>query len=1409
MDVVVEASESSPIRDLEAELGRLQPAPGPLMFRGRPFPEGEVSDLRLRDGDVVAVGAPAVPDATPTASSEIRVVGGPAAGLGLRVAPGEYLIGRRSGCDLRIKDPEVSGHHARLVVSADRILIEDLGSSNGTLRNGEPVSGPVDLDQGDVVQVGSSLLELTAALEASEPLVEGQGGSLGFYRRFRTGIASLPEVIDFPVRKEPSEPPALNLVLTIAPSLAMGGIAALTGRPEFLLFVAVSPVIGVGRAIAQRKAHVRRTEKEARAFAEAHDASEARLAEVVREETRRRREAHPDVARLIAIARRHSRQLWERRANDPDSLELRVGLGDLPASVLARNREEAESRPALWRVPVSLRLREVGGVAIVGDPARCRALARAMLLQAVVLHAPQDVKVAILTGQETEADWSWCRWLPHARWGPGEPYAIVGNDGASRRARLEELRSIVRDRRTRVSERSDAVELPYVVVVYDGFSRPELDTFGEIVRDGPSVGVFALTLDESHVPEGCGAAVLLGTFGDDATVEERGKPTLTNVVVDAAGPQACDSAARCLAPITLLADDTKSEIPQTARLLDVLRLSQPSGRDLAERWTERSPRSSGTVGVSDSGALSIDLATDGPHALVAGTTRAGKSEFLKTLVAGLAADNHPDDLSFVFIDFKGGGDYQTAIRLPHAVALSTNQDPTEFERNIVLLDAEIRRRQRLCSERMTNTIEGYRAALEGGRSGPPMPRLVVIVDEFAELVSSQPEQLDRLVSVARVGAAFGVHLVLATQKPGGVVSGQIEANVGLRICFRVRSTADSHEILGAEDAGHISERHRGRAFMRAHQGPLAEFQCARVGGARPGAREDDAVSATLAPWVTLGHVPAALARGREVPDPETDFWMLAEAIREGARSTGWTASAVPWPPPLPERVSLESLEPATEEGRLLVPIGLRDDPEAQCHRTHPIELGAGHVAIAGSAGSGRTTALRTFAGSLASVATPADVHVYVLDFAGGALRPLRTLPHCGGVAHDDLELASRMVGELTRWIRERQDLFAESGWSTIAEQRAEAPAAGRLPYLVLLIDGWDVLNEVGAKTGLPDQIVQLLAQGLSAGLHAVVAGDRTVTSGRLGRQLAHRLALRFNDATDYASVGVHSRDVPQRQVNGRAIDPGTGLEVHVASLAGAGQSEAEALRALAETLRAGEAPGDRGPHRIAPLPTKISAREVRASGARPDGAELPILVGLSGDTFKPAWVDLAESGGVFFVAGPPESGRSTALASIVAEALRDGAPVLALLPKPKDSPLAAFRGLPGFAVLSGPEARNPRPEDVAAEGPLLVVVDDAELVDNQHQALLAMAAGNGPGRAIIVAAGTEALTNQMSGLLATVKKPKTGLLLCPRTKYDGAAFGTSLPDRLVFDGPRGRAVLGRAGRLELVQIGLPDLPATP
>ncbi|MGO4421891.1 FtsK/SpoIIIE domain-containing protein, partial [Streptomyces sp. MCAF7] len=422
---------------------------------------------------------------------------------------------------------------------------------------------------------------------------------------------------------------------------------------------------------------------------------------------------------------------------------------------------------------------------------------------------------------------------------------------------------------------------------------------------------------------------------------------------------------------------------------------------------------------------------------------------LQTLVASLAAVNRPDEMTFVLIDYKGGSAFKDCVRLPHVLGMVTDLDSHLVERALASLTAELVRRERALAEAGAKDHAEYRAMRRRDPALPPLPRLLLVIDEFATLARDVQEFIPGLVGIAQRGRSLGLHLLLATQRPAGVITADIRANTNLRIALRVTDAMDSQDVLEVNDAVTISGATPGRALARTGHRSVLPFQTAFVGAPRldeaPGPAPAEAPEATVwaaeLTWSLLGRTAVEPGPAHEAEDElpllgadevPTDLTALVESVREAATSLAIAAQPSPWLPPLPQTITLEELPDRPDQpggGLAPVPWALADLPGAQ--RQEPLELDLsrfGHLYIIGTPRSGRSQALRTIAGALARRHSCADVHLYGIDAAGGALTALTDLPHCGAVVpRADLERLNRLLARLIAEMGRRQELLTSHG----------------------------------------------------------------------------------------------------------------------------------------------------------------------------------------------------------------------------------------------------------------------------------------------------------------------------------------------------------------------------------------------
>jgi S-DNA-T family DNA segregation ATPase FtsK/SpoIIIE len=704
----------------------------------------------------------------------------------------------------------------------------------------------------------------------------------------------------------------------------------------------------VGR-VTQRKNYKQEVEEKKAAYGRVLDQKKAQLESYRQEQQRIRNNIDPDLQTLLNRARNRDRKLWERRPEDEDFLSLRFGLGELPSTVAVKaphpdmpdpNLEEAQALEAEYvavpNVPVTTSIRP-GPLGLAGPLSDRTGEARALICNLAVHHSPDEVHLLAIHSPRRTHEWEWLKWLPHT-------YALeneggkryLANDSRSAEKVLKGLLEELHRRQNQsygVRHGEKKPDWPWLVLLVEDYA---------LVKDDPAIHLLLspearelnvtaiFMVEQDHqVPMGCSTVV---------TCQPTGQVTASTAGIagDALScwPEYADAAfseqlARHLAPVRVYTLQSDDAMPSHVRLLDIMNIRDMNNYDAISAWQQRSPDEYLKVPIGErrgnqSMVLNLDHTGHGPHGLIAGTTGSGKSELLQTLVAALALTHHPHDVGFILVDFKGGGTFSELVNLPHTLGMVTDLSGNLTQRALVALEAEMDRRKRLFNDAGVNDIIDYQKLYWQGGAKTPLPRVVVIIDEFAELVTDYPDFMDGLIAVARVGRSLGVHLILATQSPAGVVKQQIWANAKFRICLRVEDRQESMDMLHRPEAANLP-RMPGRGYLQVGNNDVFElFQVARVAGpyhiagdTGPLQSEKRIVISEVSP---LGDR-KVLRDSKQSKQPKddqsnlpTDIQVTISKLQEAAKQISIEKLPSPWPDPLPDHVALPDLLRQEEYG---------------------------------------------------------------------------------------------------------------------------------------------------------------------------------------------------------------------------------------------------------------------------------------------------------------------------------------------------------------------------------------------------------------------------------------------------------------------------------------------------------------
>ena len=1033
---------------------------------------------------------------------------------------------------------------------------------------------------------------------------------------------------------------------------------------------------------------------------------------------------HPDPTALPALAAERSR-VWEHTVADPQFLQVRYGVCSQPLSLelvppdsAPIDQVDPAAASALHRLlvvhrvqpglPAAVDLRAFDRIEVCGPEEEARSLARAVICSAATFQSPERLAISVLASEESLADWDWVKWLPHAL--SGQDSDAVGPRRMVSTSLAELAALLPPDLSERPPFGADARPPdPHVLFVVDGVELPPGNHV--IPADGlHGVTVLDLPTRWDELADGSRLRLLL----EDGARPD-GRPAISALrlreAAVRAGADQCDLATaeavgRRLAPLHVVTAGVDAEPAGAGELagpsdfMDLLGLGDVHRYDATAAWRTRPARDRLRVpiGLGDGGAtVHLDIKESaqkgmGPHGLVIGATGSGKSEFLRTLVLGLALTHSPEQLNMVLVDFKGGATFAGMSAMPHVSAVITNlaNELTLVDRMQDALSGEMVRRQELLRDAGNYaSVRDYERARAAGEPLVPLPSLFIVVDEFSEMLSAKPEFIDLFVAIGRLGRSLGLHLLLASQRlEEGRLRG-LESHLSYRVGLRTFSAQESRTVLGVPDAYELPPM-PGLGFLKPDQSTLLRFKAAYVSGLPASARQtsvtrdESGVLQGILPWtiseVLLPAVPEPVREPEPLPEPlprplptAAEQESLLDVAVGRMRGLGPAAHQV-WLPPLDLPDTLDALMPDLAPdpelglvsrdwralGGVTVPLGTVDRPREQCRDTLTVDLAGatGHVAVVGGPRTGKSTLLRTLVTSLSLTTTPLESQFFVLDFGGGTFASLQSLPHLAGLGtRSEPDVCRRIVAEVTGIVDRREAYFRTHGIDSIETYRSRrvlGQAGDGYGDVFLVVDGWSTLR--ADFDDLELELQQLASRGLTFGLHVVTASSRWADYRASVRDLlGTRLELRLGDPMDSEVDRRMAALVPAARP-GRGLVPG---KLHFLSALPRidGDSDVATLGDGVETLvkRVSEAwTGPAGPQ-LRLLPERLSVDDLLAQAderARTDGR---LLLGVNEKELAPVGLD-PEAEPHWLIFGDGRSGKSAALRSYVHEVMRTRTP---------------------------------------------------------------------------------------------------------------------------------------------------------
>ncbi len=982
-----------------------------------------------------------------------------------------------------------------------------------------------------------------------------------------------PVAIEPPPSRGQGAPPMAGAGMMMMP--IMGGTGSLTiaitqrDRPIIAVaaFLAMIGMIAIGALmmISQRSGPKRQLRESRERYLDYIEALRRDIRRQIADQRAEQAWRFPRNEELLDIARDDTRR-WERRRSHVDHLGIRLGTGEVPLRagltldadtgplnefdpVCLQAAQELQERYATLRdQPITLPLGRASQISVIGDSEHRRALATSIAMQVATLHSPNEVSLAVVRADPAAGEWDWTKWLPHV-----QDAATLDGDVPSRRvatsvaAMAELLAPELEGRLDRFqrARRAQAAQVSHLVVIVDGEG---LSAGQHLASPDPQVPLVALGVhvvnlldDPKHEPEQVDLRVMLSSDGTLATMSGREEP----FAVDVPAPGLAPALARSLSSLRLTVEDGGGDdgLTDTVGLPEILGVPDPAELDLRRSWRPRPLRDLLRVPIGigqKGGSVMLDLKESahggmGPHGMVVGATGSGKSEMLRTLVGSLVIGHGPDRLALMLVDFKGGATFAAMDQIPHLAGMITNlqDDLTLVDRMRDALYGEMQRRQEILKKagNLPN-VTTYQDRIDAGEDLEPLPHLLVIIDEFSELLTAKPDFAELFVAVGRIGRSIGVHLLLATQKlETGSIKG-LESHLSYRISLRTFSESESRDAIGVPDAYHLPPE-PGSGYLKVDTTVFERFKAALVSSPYTPPSDGPRTTVPVVPYLAVNGLGAWLAQQARSAE-QAHLAPDEPATRKGLQSVldvlcGQIAGAgAPpvrpvWLPPLPEALALDRVQgvddradPTTAKAVL----GLVDEPANQ--EQYPLEwdfAGAnGNVMIAGGPQTGKSTLLRTMITSMSLRYSPGTVAFYCIDYGGGSLQALKSLPHVAGVTtRSDPERLQRTIQEVRGVLDEREGLFRRYDLENMQAFR-RARAEGRVPADVpgdvfLIVDGWANFKE--DFEDLDYVVDEIASRGANYGVHVILTVTQSMqVRMRMQPSFTGRIELRLADVFD-------------------------------------------------------------------------------------------------------------------------------------------------------------------------------------------------------------------------------------------------------------------------------------------------------
>ncbi len=1181
----------------------------------------------------------------------------------------------------------------------------------------------------DLIQINSSDDYRTTLTETAIPISKMKSRYPLFQRTPRL-IYEAPKdkvMISFPMQD--SEEDNRGLWLIVLPPLVMllviGFIAIINPRGIFMLISIMMFTMTIFTSTVQyfrdKKKHKNRSEKRLKVY--------SRYLENKREELdvlyqKQKQVAHyhfPSFEKMKEFVTQISNRIWERTFNDADFLQVRIGKADVRSTYeininsndLANREidhliEESQCLNVKYgtvkNIPLPVNM-SFGSIGLVGKHSIVMHELQQLIGQLAFFHSYHDVRFVMIFHEEEYKELEWMKWLPHFQLPYSYAKGFIYNE-KTRDQLLTSIYQIIRERELNMEGEKKRFVPHYIFIVSnrDLVAEHVIMEYLEGAKTELGFSTIFVTDSKENVTENVHTLVQYINEHEGEILIEHKKAVHTTFYLDHHVQNGNEGFSRTLGSLEHQIG-MQNSIPEMVSFLQLFHAKKVEDLRIKRHWAEQQSSQSlavpiGLKGKNDIVMLNLHEKAHGPHGLVAGTTGSGKSEMLQTYILSLAVHFHPHEVSFLLIDYKGGGMAQPFKNIPHLLGTITNIGGSKnfSNRALASINSELKKRQRLFNVYNVNHIDSYMKLYKAQQAAEPLPHLFLICDEFAELKSVEPEFIHELVSAARIGRSLGVHLILATQKPGGVIDHQIWSNARFKISLKVQDESDSREILKNTDAAHITTT--GRGYLQVGNNEVYElFQSAWSGA--PYITEASEVEDEISFITDLGlvQISEVHANAESKQERVSEIELVVNHILEVQEELKIEAVDSPWLPPLPHRL-YRSFDVIEQKGEAIFQIGLKDEPERQSQTGYEYTwIKDGSVIIFGSSGYGKSTTAITLITQFTTVFSPEQLHLYIFDFGSGSLLSLKQLPHTADYFRMDEE---RKLGKFFTFMKSemerRKQLFIQKEVSNISIYNAVNEK--KLPIIFLVVDNYDLVKEEMVE--YENLFTQFSRDGQSLGIYFILTATRVnAVRQPLLNNFKTKIFHYLMDATEM--IGVIGRTpFEQEAIPGRAIIKKEQASFMQTYLPVEGESDVEILERLQEYICSLKEKYRYciQPSPIPMLPVTLSMEEFNHNYAHNEKVS-SILIGLCEEKVIPVQISF-EKNPHMLVVGQFRKGKTNSLRVILNSLVKDSNVLIGLYDN-------VDRGLLSFAEYENVEYMNSR-EDITKW------IDKVEIIMSEREA---------------------------------------------------------------------------------------------